>query len=111
METVSSSISFEKNGASQIYDSLITSTEDIKDIFDEIDFMMEAINGEDPTWKGKSQKSFYENFRTISGKFDEIGENLDRQNEFLKTTIDNYQEREKNINTNIEEKSSDLNIN
>ena len=111
MEEVASSVNFKKQGASEIYDSLVASTEDIKDIFDEIDFMMEAINGEDSTWKGKSQASFYESFRTISGKFDEIGECLDRQNDFLKVTINNYQEGENKINSDIEKQSEEFNIN
>ena len=111
MQETSSKLDFNASGATTIYDDLKNNTEEIKDIFDEIEFMMEAINGEDSTWKGKSQESFYESFRTISGKFDEINENLDRQNEFLKETIDNYNEGEKNINSNLEKKSDDLNVN
>jgi uncharacterized protein YukE len=106
-----SNLDFNKEGATQILTELREYTEKIKDIFDEVDFMMEAINGEDDTWKGKSQEAFYENFKTISGKFPTIAEDLDRQNDFLEETIENYQNRETHINKNIEDNTGDLNIN
>ena len=78
-----SKLNFNELGSTETLNNLIKDTDDIKDIFDEVEFMMEAINGEDEIWKGKSQESFYDSFKTISGKFKEIGENLDRQNDFL----------------------------
>ena len=106
-----SKLNFNESGSVQTLNDLVKETNDIKDIFDEIEFMVEAINGEEEVWKGKSQESFYDSFKTISGKFKEIGENLDRQNEFLDGTIANYKEREAKINRNAEEKADDLNIN
>lgn len=106
-----SELNFNKEGSQEILQYLRETTEDIKDIFDEADFMMEAINGEDETWQGGSQESFYESYRTISKKFPEISENLDRQNDFLEETIINYENKEKNIEKNAEDNQGDLNVN
>ena len=106
-----SKLNFNKEKATEVLEYLRDETENIKDIFDEVEFMMESINGDDEVWKGKSQESFYESFRTISGKFKGIGEDFDRQNDFLEGTINNYVERENHINKQAEEKASDLNIN
>lgn len=106
-----SELNFNKEKSLEILQSLRETTEDIKDIFDEVDFMMEAINGEDETWQGQGQESFYESYRTISKKFPTISEDLDRQNDFLEESIENYENKEKNIENNAEENSGDLNIN
>ena len=106
-----SKLNFNELGSTETLNNLIKDTDDIKDIFDEVEFMMEAINGEDEIWKGKSQESFYDSFKTISGKFKEIGENLDRQNDFLNGTIENYKNREKQIDSNAEKRADDLDIN
>ena len=106
-----SKLNFNKEKAAEILEDLRAEAEDIKDIFDEVEFMMESINGDDEVWKGKSQESFYDSFRTISGKFQGITEDIDRQNDFLEGTINNYVEREQHINKQAEEKESELNIN
>lgn len=106
-----SELNFNKEKSLEILQYLRETTEDIKDIFDEVDFMMEAINGQDETWQGKSQESFYDSYRTISNKFPTICEDLDRQNDFLEESIENYQNKENNIERNAEENQSDLNVN
>ena len=111
MNMAESNINFKKEGAIEILNYLRDETENIKDIFDEVEFMMESINGDDEIWKGQSQESFYDSFKTISAKFTGIGDDIDRQNDFLEGVINNYEERDNHINKNAEEKASDLNIN
>jgi uncharacterized protein YukE len=108
---VDSNIDFDEKGSSKVLGDLKTHTDNIRNTFIDIDFVMDAINGDFPVWKGASQESFYNSYKSISKSFAKIIENLDDKNSFLKTTIENYEKAEKKINSNIEEKSEELDIN
>ncbi len=108
---VDSDIDFNNEGANKILEELKKDTEDIKNMFSDIEFVMDIINGDYTVWKGKSQESFYESYKGIESNFSFIGESLDKKNDFLRITIENYENGEKKIDSNIEEKSEDLDVN
>ena len=111
MITTNSNINIEENGATEIYNELQEDAQYIREMFERIDDIMKYINGEYETWKGLSQEKFYENYKTISDKFDGIVINIERYNSFLKSSIDHYKERENIINNNVEVDKDNLNIN
>ncbi len=106
-----SNIEFHDGGAEQILESLKKDAEEIKEMFNEIDFMMEEINGNEPTWSGKSQREFYNSYRTISDEFPKITENLDDNNNYLQTTIESYRNADVKIEQNAKNSEENLNIN
>ena len=108
---VDSSIDFDKEGASKILEDLKKRADNIKTTFDDTMYVMDVINGDFSVWKGISQESFYDSFKSIADNFPLIVDTLDSKNDFLRTTIENYERGENKINSNIEEKSEELDIN
>ncbi len=106
-----SNISFNSEGAASIYAKLQSEAEKIQELFDEVEFMGDAFNGEDDTWKGVAQAKFYSNFKTITKKFPEIKESIEKNNEFLKMTIDNYNKGEQVVNQSVNNNKENLSIN
>ncbi len=106
-----SNININEKGATDILEALQNDTEDIRDGFSRISDIMKYINGDYETWKGLSQEKFYENYKTISDKFDGIVINLERYNSFLQTSIDNYKNKENVLNNNVEVDKDNLDIN
>lgn len=111
MTTSESNICFNDAEVEKTLLELEEDTKYMKEMFDKIEFIMEYINGDYDTWKGLSQSEFYKEFKTISGKFEGITDNLEKNNEFLRATIINYQAREKLINTNVDKNKFNLDIN
>ena len=106
-----SNIRFNESGAKEVLSSLEKDTSYIEEMFDKIDFIMEYINGDYEIWKGPTQEKFYENFKTISKKFDGVVKGLEKNNEFLAITINNYSKNEGIINENVNMNKDNLDIN
>lgn len=96
-------------------ESIVTKLESnqklVKEIFDNINKKMELCNGTDEIWKGKTQEKVYESYKSISEKFPEINSELEKYNNFLKATIENYKIEDKSIDNLINTNSDSLDIN
>jgi uncharacterized protein YukE len=104
-------IHFEKEGFEQILSKLKEKTEELNNIYNEIEEKSKSINGEDETWKGKGQVGFYKSYKTVSKKFDGIKNNFSSSNEFLQATIDSYTEKDNLIDKTINESENNFNVN
>ena len=98
-----SNIEFNKEGVENILRQIEAKNNNIKEILEDVELMSGAFDGEDDTWKGKGQESFYESYKTIAKKFPTINEKLDDNISFIQNMIDNYVSGENTIDKNVDE--------
>lgn len=94
-----------------IVTKLETNQKKVKEIFDNINKKMELCDGTNEMWKGITQEKVYESYKVLSDKFPEINSELEKYNNFLRTTIENYKQEDKSINNKIDANSENLDIN
>ena len=83
----------------------------LEELYRELDNKMEVLNGSDNTWKGKAQEAFYEHYTGVSAHFPDIIDQLNSYVLFLAETIENYEKRDKDMNTDIDNNEDNLSIN
>lgn len=97
-----SDMEFNKTEVERILSQIEEKNNNIKAILEDVELMSSAFDGEDDTWKGKGQESFYNSYKTIAKKFPTIEEKLDDIVKFLEDTINNYVEEDTVIDNAID---------
>ena len=93
-----------------LINSFETSTNKIKDIFNNEKNEIEKINSTD-VWSGDTQKVIYDKNKMLQENFDPIVEALDYYVLFMKKVVSDYKAFENKINQNAEVNSDELNVN
>lgn len=86
------------------------SLKNIKDVFSSENSNIEEINGTS-TWSGKTQESIYNNFKKLGKNFEPIEDSIQLYINFMKKTLEDYKEKEKQIDTLAENYANELNVN
>ena len=76
----------------------------LNEVYKDIELKNKEIDGSCDTWKGDNQKKFQQFFSQTINKYPK---NIDKLNEFysfLVKTIENYEERDQDINRDIDSK-------
>ena len=97
-----SNIEFNKEGVESILEQIEAKNNNIKEILKNVELMSGAFDGDEDTWKGKGQESFYESYKTIAKKFQTINEKLDDNVNFIRNMMDNYVSGEDTIDKNVD---------
>jgi uncharacterized protein YukE len=97
-----SNIEFNKQGVESILKQIEAKNNNIKEILEKVELMSGAFDGNEDTWKGKGQESFYESYKTIAKKFQTINEKLDDNVNFIRNMMDNYVNGEDTIDKNVD---------
>jgi uncharacterized protein YukE len=97
-----SNIEFNKEGVESILKQIEAKNNNIKEILENVELMSGAFDGNEDTWKGKGQESFYESYKTIAKKFQTINEKLDDNVNFIRNMMDNYVNGEDTIDKNVD---------
>ena len=97
-----SNIEFNKEGVESILEQIEAKNNNIKEILENVELMSGAFDGDEDTWKGKGQESFYESYKTIAKKFQAINEKLDDNVNFIRNMMDNYESGENTIDKNVD---------
>lgn len=97
-----SNIEFNKEGVESILEQIEAKNNNIKEILENVELMSGAFDGDEDTWKGKGQESFYESYKTIAKKFQTINEKLDDNVNFIRNMMDNYVSGENTIDKNVD---------
>ena len=90
--------------------SLENSYRKIQDIFANQKKNVEEINATD-TWTGNSQKVLYEKYKLLNTNYEPIDYSIDLYIKFLKKTLEDYTLMENEINRNIDEMASNMDVN
>ena len=97
-----SNIEFNKEGVESILKQIEAKNNNIKEILENVELMSGAFDGNEDTWKGKGQESFYESYKTIAKKFQTINDKLDDNVNFIRNMMDNYVNGEDTIDKNVD---------
>ncbi len=82
----------------------------ITEIFNNQNQNIEKINKTE-TWTGKAQESTYKKYKELENKYEEIEESLYTCIRFMKKTLEDYKNADKQFNSDLEDNSIELNVN
>lgn len=83
----------------------------VKEILENITQLMKEIDGENETWKSKTAVCVHEKYSETESRFKDINETFEKYNNFLMTTLEDYQKEEKKQVVSIESQSDNLDVN
>ncbi len=94
----------------EVIRSLEQSYRNIKEMFDNERKNVERINATD-VWTGNCQKVVYEKYKMLNDNYGPIEYSLDLYIKFLKKTLEDYTLMESEINKNIDNMASSMDVN
>ena len=96
------------------FESVILSLENsyrkIQDLFANQKKNVEEINATE-TWTGNSQKVLYEKYKLLNSNYEPIEYSIELYIKFLRKTLEDYTLAEQEINRDIDEMASNLDVN
>ena len=78
--------------------------------YNKIRTTMKNVDGSNDNFKGEAQVVYYDFYNRVEKEFNPKIEQLKNYSAFLKKTIDNYKNRENDINTSVDNSSDDLSV-
>ncbi len=91
--------------------SIEEKTRELENIYKELDDKLKILNGQDPTWKGKAQETFYDYYIRVSAHYPDVVDQLNSYVLFLAETIENYNKRDKDISGDVDKNEDNLDVN
>jgi len=91
--------------------SLEEKIREMDSIYKEINDKLKVLDGSNIIWKGTGQKAFYDHYIRVSAHYPDIIDQLNSYSLFLAESIETYNMREKDINVDIDNNESKLDIN
>lgn len=91
--------------------SLEEQTKKLEQLYKELDMKLEELDGTDQTWKGKAQETFYNHYTGVSAHFPDVVDQFNSYVLFLAETIENYNNRNKDISEDIDKNEDNLSVN
>ena len=99
----------------QSLNNIITKLEqkktNIDELYKSLNSKMELLNGESKVWKGKVQDLIYNHYLKLSQNFSSNIEELNSHINFLKKTIEKYENEDKSLIKDMENNENNLTIN
>lgn len=103
-------ISIDAEALNEVISSLESKLATMTEIYDSLNNKLELLNGESDVWKGPSQEETYEYYKEISSRFPDTLKRLDDFIEFLKGTVQNYQNEDDSIIKDLEINENNLSV-
>lgn len=100
----------DSNRYEEIINELEASSERIRNIIEKEKKNVERINETD-TWSGTCAKSMYNKYKELNSNYSLIEYSLEIYNKFLRKTLEDYRRIEEELNKNMEEMASNLDVN
>ncbi len=91
--------------------SIEEKTRELENIYNELDNKLKILNGQDQTWKGKAQETFYDYYTRVSAHYPDVVDQLNTYVLFLAETIENYNKRDKDISGDVDKNEDNLDVN
>lgn len=110
METKNSSIKVNSIELEQIAYKVDNINKEMEDIFNSVDKIMNNINNND-IWQGDASLEYHNRYLELKKYFPKVVNGIGIYSNFLKSTAQNYEKEENQINTNIELNTNNLDIN
>lgn len=86
-------------------------TKELEDLYKDMNLKLKVLDGTNATWKGKAQEAFYDHYTRVSAHFPDIIDQLNAYVLFLAETTDTYNNREKDIDTDIDNNEDKIDVN
>ena len=86
-------------------------TKELDTLYKEMNDKLKVLDGTNLTWKGKAQEAFYDHYTRVSAHFPDIIDQLNSYTLFLAETIENYNNRDKDMNDDIDNNEDKIDIN
>ena len=83
----------------------------IKRCYDDMNNIVKDIDGSNDNWKGKNQQKFNNIYTIISSEYPEDVQKLEEFYSFLCKIVSDYEQRENDINKDIDNNEQNLDIN
>lgn len=93
-----------------ILEELNKKTKDVEEQLSNIDRFMSEIKTDDENWKGKTAAKIKTVYSAFNKNFPNITTQLNTNNKFLRTTVEDYKQAEKQIKMDIDKNNSNLSI-
>ena len=91
--------------------SLDEKTNELEDLYKEMNDKLKVLDGTNQTWKGKAQETFYDHYTRVSAHFPDVIDQLRSYSLFLAETIENYSNRDNDINEDIDKNEDKMDVN
>lgn len=82
----------------------------VNEKFNNMNKIMNDIDGNNEVWRGKTARKVNEKFKLFSSNFPNIVEKLNNYDKYLQNVIDNYTSTEESINQSIDNNEKDLKV-
>lgn len=86
-------------------------TKELEDLYKDMNLKLKVLDGTTNTWKGKAQEAFYEHYTRVSAHFPDIIDQLNAYVLFLAETTDTYNNRDQEINTDVDNNEDKIDVN
>lgn len=90
---------------------LVEKTKELEDLYKEMNDKLKILDGTNMTWKGKAQEAFYDHYTRVSAHFPDIIDQLNSYTLFLAETIETYNNRDEDMNTDVDNNDERLDLN
>jgi uncharacterized protein YukE len=110
LETKNLNIKINSESLNECAAELETIGKRIEDIFKNVDDIMSTIHDSD-IWKGDTNEGFYNRYLELKKYFPKVNKGINTYANFLQETSSNYNEGEKQINSNISDNENSLDVN
>ena len=104
-------LEFDKAKLQDIVEKLGKEITNLENAYKDIEDKMSVLDGTNEIWKSDTQKTVYEYYKEIEKDFKTSVENLNKCNEFLMKTIENYEGSISSNEKNADDNGDSLNIN
>ena len=94
----------------EIINSFESSANKINEIIDKEKKNVEKVN-QTSTWSGTAAETMYEKYKLLNSNYDQISYSLDLYVKFLRKTLEEYSNLIKEMNKNIDEVATRLEVN
>ena len=80
-------------------------------LYKDMNNKVKILDGTNDTWKGKAQEAFYDHYTRVSAHFPDIIDQLNSYTLFLAETIETYNNRDEDMNTDVDNNDERLDLN
>ena len=97
------------NAVKEIAVKIEKTGERIKEIFDNVDLLMNNVYNNE-NWQGQTNTAYYERYLKLKEYFPKVLEGINTYSVFLNDAGVNYEDKENDLNRNVEFNDDNLNV-
>jgi uncharacterized protein YukE len=84
---------------------------ELETLYTDMNNKLKILDGTDDTWRGKAQETFYDHYTRVSAHFPDVIDQLNAYSLFLAETIETYNNRDKDIDEDIDNNEDKIDVN